>query len=132
MQLLPRAIETAHDAGIYDSTDEISLAMFCRDSGVFRQARTPRYMASRLITPLRQRAVDRQTALAQASRLAQADEVDGDYSGRLLWIGRHYLVQENLTADAVLDDRSMVAGSPILSVDVRIAYREGAGTIATL
>lgn len=128
MQLLPRAIETAHDAWVYDSTDELSLVMLCRDGVVFRRAQTPRYVASKIVTPLRERAAERQLE-ACVSVSCRVDENAGDYQGPIKWLGRHHSVQESLSIGPVLHDRCMLTGQVGLGETVRISYREGAGSI---
>ncbi len=129
MELLPRAIETAHDAWIYDSTDEISLALYCREGTVLKSGQSPRYIARSLATPLRKRASEHNALLPEPCNQTEVDENAGSYLGTIEQVTEHYLVQRCPELGGLLHDRCMAPGKAGVGQLVRINYREGAGTI---
>jgi predicted ABC-type ATPase len=127
-ELLPRAIETAHEAWVFDSTDRISLVMACRDGGVVGQESGDSYVMATLAERLR----ERRSELEAIGLHTRAEERAGTYQGVIRWVGRHFLVQECAGAGLVLHDRSMAIGDVGVGVRAQIAYREGAGTVNLL
>jgi predicted ABC-type ATPase len=130
MELLPRAIETATDAWIFDSTARLRLAVECRGGTVTDREKPPRYMSSRLIRPLRERQAGRAHVGDLLSvKTIQADENAGAYAGLICWLGQHYLVQECSGQGPILHDRCMLTGTVSVGAQAQITYREGAGAI---
>ena len=123
-ELLPRAIETAHEAWLFDSTDRIRLVMACREGLPVRLKGT-----SAVLDNLADTWRDRGAELEFAGVCMRADECS-EYAGAIRWVGRHYFLQEAEGWGLVLHDRSMARGDIAVGEQARIAYRDGAGTIA--
>lgn len=121
MRLLPRATEIANLSYIYDNSGDRKVAgsvpsfrplMRLYDGQLERMGVTPAWMESALGIPHAERAASRQalsnSAAAQGVTLESADELRGNYRGRIDIVSRHYIVQRTAVDKAVVHDRAVL------------------------
>lgn len=129
MTLLPRIIEDADRAYVYDNSKETpSLFSFVQGTVLPTSDRIPPFLRSRLVTPLGQREAERQ-AIYTTLGLTMRPEVEaGTYTGTVLWRSMHYSVQE-VSEYKVLHDHLLLSGQALIGELSTITYREGDGSV---
>ena len=130
MELLPRAIETATEAWVFDSTERLRLVLEFQSGVIVDRDRPARYFETSLLQPLRERLSERGAAIENRSaEVHLPDEDAGEYQGQIQWLGKYYLVLECDGGGQVLHDLSMATGQATVGSRAQVTYREGAGTV---
>ena len=127
MALLPRAVETATTALVFDSTQEKETRL-CYQRGRFSvESGVPPYLRDRLIIPLASR-VEERDVIAGRFTVAVPNEAEGDYTGVIVWHGDHYAVQET-PKGLVRHDGLLFDALPNTAETVTIRYKDNAGIV---
>lgn len=130
LRLLPRAVEEADRASVFDSTDVIRL---CYRKGRFNApAEPPPYLQNRLLDPLTLREAERQRITAEFSgqgEIRLPDEADGTCSGPIRLVLSHYVVQETEPGAFLRHDRSALTVMPVQGTCCTIEYADGQGRL---
>lgn len=121
MALLPRIVEQADSALVFDSTEEQQTRL-CFQKGGYIVPDLPYFLQQRLVAPLSARRAER-AALGEA---IVPDEAAGVTSGGLVAVGAHFAVQE-VDGVRVRHDRLLLAGDPAVGEAATVVYRDGAG-----
>jgi predicted ABC-type ATPase len=131
LRFLPRAVETAQEAWIYDSTDRIRLCLHAREGAIVRRSRPPLYLRRALVDALRKRSRARGSLRDLAGAGATwitPDEDAGQYDGRVIGTSLpHAWLQEVGSGQVVCHDGSLLTAPVPGGEVVRLTYRAGYG-----
>jgi predicted ABC-type ATPase len=127
MALLPRIIEQADRAFVYDNSTA-SARVFPFHQGIAEPTRDrlPSYLRRALTIPLRERRAEREVFPAA---LPCPNEADGTYTGKFVTAQTHYAVQETDTG-TIRHDLSLFATVPTQDeTPVLVLYRDAVATL---
>jgi predicted ABC-type ATPase len=134
VQLLPCAVEAAHEAAIYDSTIlptkfKVGLIEAAPD---LVPSEIPTWIQSSLLTVLAERVTSRlHIAEWAAPRVVETpDEASGETTGLIVRSVPEYYVQELEEGRLVRHDARLLKGECCEGRQVRIAYTDGVGAVA--
>jgi predicted ABC-type ATPase len=129
MSLLPRIIEDADRAFVYDNSRETPILFpFVQGTALPTRDPLPAFLHARLHEPLEQRATERQVIADTLGATTLPDEEGGTYTGALRWLSDHYAVQE--TSDSLVrHDRLLLSLHASIGNTVTVSYQEGAGAV---
>lgn len=133
MRLLPRIVEEADEADVYDNSprDTSEPRLILRKArGRIRSSDPPEYLQRALVLPLQERAQERDLLQSQFPDASGPDESSGQYRGTLLRVG-HFLVQETDAERVVHDCLLLPESPPALGSLCHIQYKDGWGTLQT-
>lgn len=131
MRLLPRAVEMADQALIFDATE--STRFCCTFGRKSVQNYVPAYLQSRLLDPLTERRSSRQNIqshLLPTETLQLPDEQNGVYEGTIRAASSWHCLQETSGSFVILHDRLLLTGDVQQGSPVRITYTDGVGHVS--
>ena len=137
MRLMPRIVEEATTALVFDSTEERQTRLCYRRGRYTLSDNLPHYLAAALTTPIEGRKQERTAITAQFGAVTPPNEETGGYAGEIVWRGEHYAVQETpgslVQHDGLLFDAlPSVTDTAPFGTNVRavtIRYKDNAGTV---
>lgn len=130
MALLPRIVEEAARAFVYDNTGDLP-NLFPFENGMPLASATPvpAYLQPRLFSPLVSRRAERDALATRFPNASLPDEATGEYSGPVVASEPHYFVQQTPEKSFVRHDLLLLASGPAaVGRTVRIRYRDGQAT----
>lgn len=134
MALLPRIVEEANCAFVYDNTAQTPI-VFSFENGVPLPPifPVPAFPHDRLFTPLQTRGDERNALAARFPRLDFPSEDAGTYSGLIDTVSAHYMVQQTPSGTFVRHDLLLFADGTnhITGQNAVVRYHEGQGTMET-
>jgi predicted ABC-type ATPase len=128
LSLLPRAIEDADEALVFDSSKEEPMTLCYRktNSGALG-IRVPPYLQEQLVDALNIRELERHEITQQFGSVHPPDENNGKYFGKICHTTTNYCVQAIDTISNIRHDTRLLSGTIPLD-EVTIEYREGEGS----
>jgi predicted ABC-type ATPase len=132
LQLLPRMVEEAHSAWIFDSTERLQLCARIRGAQITADG-LPAYLQSSLLETLAQRAAARK-AFSQISgppgSCSSPDESAGSYAGRIVGARLPYAyLQEIGAGQFICHDGALVSAAIREGEGVQVCYSAGEATV---
>ena len=133
LHYLPRAVELASHAIVFDSTQEQQMRLCFQKRRFVTVRNLPPYLQIRLTAILNQRRVEREAISSCFGTAVLPDEEAGEYAGPVRFAGSSYVMQETRPDHLILHDRLLFpAGAPMADdtpedTPVRIYYRQGEG-----
>ena len=129
MALLPRVVEEANRAFVFDSSTEEPMRLCYLKQTMETPLHPPPYLQVRLVDVLKSRRVERDQIAAQFGSVVSPDEAAGESAGPLVFTGSCYTVQEVKPDTFVRHDRLLVPDIPGDAGTVVIQYHEGVATL---
>ena len=134
LHLMPRAIEEADSADVFDNSGRQPLLCLQRslEKSPWTSPDLPDYLKAALTEPLAER-LEEQTSLSAAfGPLSLPDEADGEYAGEIVRHGPHYLVQQTEPHGPIRHDRLLLENFAHAEVgaNVTVRYRDAASQVA--
>lgn len=115
LRYLPRAVEEATAALVFDSTEEAQTRLCFKKHRYTVAIQLPEYLKQRLSNPLLFRKSERDDIVKQFGITQLPDEESGEYTGTIIWAGAHYAVQETkigpIRHDLLLLDTTLTPGN---------------------
>jgi len=116
LALLPKAVEVADVAFIYDNSKDYSKAALQSivdvENGLSITHEAQDWLLEKLILPLQQRQSDRDFHEKQVEKLHQPDELRGSYAGRVIDVSANFVVHlDDLSGHYIIHDRLMLETS---------------------
>ncbi|QDD66831.1 hypothetical protein EJD96_23055 [Herbaspirillum seropedicae] len=115
MALLPKAVELSDAVFVFDNSKDQSrpaLQLIIEDGEVLKAAEMKPWVEERLLAPIAQRQADYDgmvQAVESSNSADTANELDGHYRGKLIYISPHYLLQWDAEKKvAVIHDRLLL------------------------
>ncbi len=128
MRLLPRAIEEATYALVFDSTEEGSTRLCFRRRRYTVADALPEYLKTALVKPLAERETERETIATRFPASKTPIEAGGEYTGNIIWVGTHYIVQKTTTG-SIRHDLLLFDAVPTDGETFSVRYKDFAATI---
>lgn len=127
MRLLPRIVEDADRAYVFDNTDKTVRVFPYRAGRAENTTDTlPDFLQTRLVKPLRVRKHERARFAATFGESQTPDEGAGEYAGLIVEVGTQYFWQEAEGA-TLRHDRLLFADAPGDAQTVMVRYKDGTG-----
>lgn len=135
MRFLPRAVEIATNAFIYDATNTINLVSPFRHGVPSGEDQTlPKYLLTHLKKPLQERAENRDEISRFAGRTGDViklpDDEAGVYTGEIVREFPYYVVQRTALRLLIRHDATLRHSKPQKSKPVTITYQDGYGFVS--
>ena len=127
LRLLPRAVEEADEAFVYDTTDKARLCGRKYPDGRTRYVLLPAYMEHSLSVPLEGRAAERSqvSQVCDPAEVYRPDEEQGEYIGSFRHTLNHYGLQEISPATYYRHDLCLLASPLPPARGIKLNYTEG-------
>jgi predicted ABC-type ATPase len=130
MALLPRIVESADRAFLFDNTHETPIAFAVRErTALPASVPVPLFLQQRLFAVLQRRHTERQAILQHLGITVTPDEESGIYDGRIVWQSDYFFVQE-VEGAQIQHDRLLSAADLTVGNIHRITYRDGVGSVS--
>lgn len=130
MSFLPRAVEIASQARLYDSSDEIKLVALAEQGILFTRSPLPIFLQERVEKPLQERAAERRqidASLLPGESLILPEEAAGIYHGTIRTALSHYNVHQTGPTSLVRHDNILLTSPVAVGEAIEIVYKNGYG-----
>lgn len=132
LQLLPRMVEEAHSAWVFDSTERLRLCAWISGEQVTAEG-VPEYLQTSLLEALRERAAARlafHRACGTPDSCHSPDESEGSYTGRIVGARLPYAyLQEIGAGQFICHDGALVSSAVRDGARVEVSYRAGEAAV---
>jgi predicted ABC-type ATPase len=123
--LLPRIVEESDAIEVFDNSGKMPVLCLRQSAaGIYWEANLSSFWEQRLREPLQNRAVERETL----GHLLLPNEPLGEYLGKIISVGAHYVVQETQEG-TIRHDRLLLLGTPAIGQNATITYKDMQGTL---
>jgi predicted ABC-type ATPase len=132
LQLLPRMVEEAHSAWVFDSTERLQLCARVRGEQITAEG-VPAYLQTSLLEALQQRSAARSALYELSGRpgnCSSPDESGGSYAGRIVSARLPYAyLQEIGAGQFICHDGALVRAAIQEGTWVQVSYSAGEATV---